>query len=66
MSYVEQLQRLAVIERALAQAYLRLDAMDGEIFDRTLVPLLAQLYGAHEMLCRSSARRVRANPPRPA
>jgi hypothetical protein len=66
MSYAKQLQRLAAIERDLVQAYIRLDAMDGEVFDRTLAPLLGQLYGAHERLCRSSSRRGRANLPRPA
>jgi hypothetical protein len=58
MSYTEQLQRLAAIERHLVRVCRDAEVMDGEVFDKTLEPLLTQLYRAHRGLCRRASRRA--------
>jgi hypothetical protein len=63
MSYMEQLQRLAAIERDIEEKYQELGMRDGEVFDRTLESLLDQLYGAHESLCCAAASPPGAPPP---
>jgi hypothetical protein len=63
MSYAEQLQRLAAIERHRARVCLEPNAMHGEVFDKTLEPLPTQLYRAHRQPSHRAARRAEAPAP---
>jgi hypothetical protein len=65
MSYAEELRKLAAVEHDLMAVCLDPHAMDGEVFDNRLEPLLVQLYRAHQVLCRASARPAGADSPRP-
>jgi hypothetical protein len=62
MSHTQRPRKLAAVERDLARMCRDLDAMPGEVFDRTLARLLDELYGAHEMLCQAAASPPGASP----
>jgi hypothetical protein len=64
MSYAEQLQKLAAVERDLQEMYRDLGSREGELFDGALESLLDQLYGAHASLCCAAASPPRSPPPR--
>jgi hypothetical protein len=54
MSHTQRPRKLAAVERDLARMCRDLDAMPGEVLDRTLARLLDELYGAHEILCEAT------------